>query len=667
MEKTWRDTIRLKFVPKLHRLTLAIDYGGLLHDERLINDLQKAGFRVFKVLDPMQLRYEYELVRAKWDAGISEEDLLFICNPEEYDIRDIPYDILYSAHRIELSLELLFPNLYQPSVQLLGKRYYDKLLYFVEDESIESKMNDRATNLFILRSLFKIHVNELRTDSEVFMMLLRLHYNHILLPEFLIHFLEKYIHLKNYGLYWDFANLLRSPELFWRYVQEVWNAEITGIVTYQKEGPSVLPFDHSDVLVYLDNAFREGYLHPLAIEKDSIQSKLPESLIAVGTLQGSEEDLARKQLHDLQQQLLDNLPQEAAFYEEWLQFQRRYAQLVRLSALYGSDDQQHNQVLTLRKECNKAFFSWLEKHFDSLPFERGKTPVLVSQIHSYLVNKIKENKIKNQNKLALIVLDGMSYAQWLTIKAEIAKEMPDYTFEESACFAWIPSLTSVSRQSIFSGLVPRYFGQSIEATQTEEKLWIDAWLKAIPYLSLKEIKYLKGLGNGNAEQDLAQLSYSTRYLGLIINSVDTIMHGMTLGELGMHDSLRTWLKGKYLFQLLTGLAERDYDVYITSDHGNLESTGIGTIREGVLAETKGLRVRTYSTKILRDSTLEQFPDSCVAWDSSTLPEGYEVLLVEGHGAFTNRGTRVIAHGGASLDEVIVPYIHVLRKHDEQET
>lgn len=287
---------------------------------------------------------------------------------------------------------------------------------------------------------------------------------------------------------------------------------------------------------------------------------------------------------------------------------------------------------------------------------------MVSQIQSYLASKQE-----NQNRLALVVLDGMSYAQWLTIKAEIEKDLPDYTFEESGCFAWIPSLTSVSRQSIFSGLAPRYFGSSIETTQAEEKLWAVAWQKEIPYLSQKEVSFVKGLGDGNSEHDLAQISYATKYLGLVINSVDTIMHGMTLGELGMHDILRTWLSGKYLVQLLNGLAERGFDVYMTSDHGNLESIGIGTIKEGVLAETKGQRVRTYSSKALRDSTVEQFQDRCIAWDSTTLPEGYEVVLAEGHGAFTNQGVRVIAHGGASLDEVIVPFIHVLRKQHEQET
>lgn len=662
MEKTWRDSIRLLFVPKLHRLTLAIDHGGLLSDERLINDLQKAGFRVFEVLNSMQLRYEYELARVRWDAGFVDEDLLLICNPNVYDVREIPYDILHTAHQIELSLELLFPKLYQPSVRLLDKQYYDLLLDSAEDESIESVKNERATNLFILRTLYRIHGNELQTDLDVFKMLLRLHYNRISLPDFLIQFLEKYIHTKNYALHWNLFDLLRSPELFWRYVQEIWNAAMIGQITYPKVGPSKLPFGHSDVLVYLDNAFREGYLHPLAIERDSIHSELPENLIAVGTLQGSEEDLASKQLKDLQEHILTYLPQEAAFYSEWLQFQRRYAQLVRLSTLYGFGEQQRNHVLALRQECNRAFFSWLTKHFDSLLFERGKTPVLVSQIQPYLASKQQ-----NQNRLALVVLDGMSYAQWLTIKAEVEKDLSDYTFEENGCFAWIPSLTSVSRQSIFSGLPPRYFGQSIASSQAEEKSWNAAWQREIPYLLQKEISYFKGLGDGNAEQDIAQIPYSTKYVGLVINSVDNVMHGMTLGELGMHASLNTWLSEKYLIKLLAGLSERGFDIYVTSDHGNLESIGIGAIKEGILAETKGQRVRTYSSKALRDSTLEQFQDRCIAWDSTTLPEGYEVLLPEGHGAFTNQGTRVIAHGGASLDEVIVPFIHILRKQHEQET
>ena len=94
MEKTWRDAIRPQFIPKLHRLTLAIDRGGLLSDERLINDLQKIGFRVFEVLNPMQLRYEYELVKL---VDTSFAKILLVCNPEVIDVRDIPYDILHTA------------------------------------------------------------------------------------------------------------------------------------------------------------------------------------------------------------------------------------------------------------------------------------------------------------------------------------------------------------------------------------------------------------------------------------------------------------------------------------------------------------------------------------------------------------------------------------------
>ena len=51
----------------------------------------------------------------------------------------------------------------------------------------------------------------------------------------------------------------------------------------------------------------------------------------------------------------------------------------------------------------------------------------------------------------------------------------DLVMRESATFAWIPTLTSVSRQSIFSGKPPLYFPSSINSTNSEERLWKQFW------------------------------------------------------------------------------------------------------------------------------------------------------------------------------------------------
>ena len=89
----------------------------------------------------------------------------------------------------------------------------------------------------------------------------------------------------------------------------------------------------------------------MAIEKDNIHAKLPETLIAVGTSQEAMK-ICKKAIERFTGALLEYLPQESAFYGR---IQRRYAQLVRLSTLYGSGNYQHSKVLTLRQECNTVF------------------------------------------------------------------------------------------------------------------------------------------------------------------------------------------------------------------------------------------------------------------------------------------------------------------------
>ena len=47
--------------------------------------------------------------------------------------------------------------------------------------------------------------------------------------------------------------------------------------------------------------------------------------------------------------------------------------------------------------------------------------------------------------------------------------------DEGALFAWVPTLTSVSRQSIFAGEPPFYFSASLATTHKEEAHWRRFW------------------------------------------------------------------------------------------------------------------------------------------------------------------------------------------------
>ncbi|MCK5164705.1 MAG: BREX-3 system phosphatase PglZ, partial [Desulfobacula sp.] len=259
------------------------------------------------------------------------------------------------------------------------------------------------------------------------------------------------------------------------------------------------------------------------------------------------------------------------------------------------------------------------------------------------------------NRVALIVVDGLSLDQWISIREILQDQSKNLVIRESAVFAWIPSLTSVSRQALFAGKPPMYFPNSINTTHNEKKLWQQFWENY--GLSRFDVGYQKSLGGGDAIGALDDTLNLQRIkvLGLVIDTVDKIMHGMQLGNAGMHNQIRQWCQSGYLSSLIGHLFQNGFQVWLTSDHGNIECNGMGNPGEGVIAETRGERARVYSTSELRSQVAENFSDAAI-WNPTGLPSGYYPLLAKGPNAFANMGKRTVTHGGASIEEIIVPLI-----------
>ncbi len=232
--------------------------------------------------------------------------------------------------------------------------------------------------------------------------------------------------------------------------------------------------------------------------------------------------------------------------------------------------------------------------------------------------------------------------------------------KESGVFAWIPTLTSVSRQSIFSGKAPYYFPSSIKTTNNEEKLWKQFWENN--NLSRLDTAYKRGLSDGDVESIMDSILNpgKTKVVGLVVDKIDKIMHGMQLGSAGMHNQINQWCQKGFLQSLINFLLNNGYDVWMTSDHGNIECTGKGKPSEGVIAETRGERVRIYPSEELRSQVANKF-DFSKEWRPVGLPANYFPLVAGDKDAFTNMGNTVVGHGGISIEEVIVPLVNFKRK------
>src|SRR5690606_26305991 len=103
------------------------------------------------------------------------------------------------------------------------------------------------------------------------------------------------------------------------------------------------------------------------------------------------------------------------------------------------------------------------------------------------------------------------------------------------------------------------------------------------------------------------------------------------------------------------LLERDFDVFLTADHGNIEGTGIGKPNVGAMANERGERVHVFEDELTRKNVQKKYPGS-VEWPPIALPENYLPLLPPGRSAFISAGKRTVGHGGIAIEEVIVPFI-----------
>jgi hypothetical protein len=109
--------------------------------------------------------------------------------------------------------------------------------------------------------------------------------------------------------------------------------------------------------------------------------------------------------------------------------------------------------------------------------------------------------------------------------------------------------------------------------------------------------------------------------------------------------------------MIDQLHEQKFRVWLTSDHGNIEAEGIGRPLEGAMADTKGERVRVYSDQGLRSQVKAAFPET-IEWPAIGLPENYLALIAQGRAAFIPKGNKTVAHGGISIEEIIVPLIEI---------
>jgi len=660
---SWRDKILNDFVPQVSKLTLVADPDNLLTEEKLALELRKRGFDLIEFTDSVEFRYAYESkYRSIWDKG-EHTDLVVVLRLEGVELNSLPYDLLKSGRRLSFDLGELFPNLSYPVVEALDSSWLDAL-YAAQNTLESDRLGDNATKDFVLRHVFGIAGELIRDEVELLRTLLRVHYGAIQVPEILAERLVQLLLMNNRFKNWPLDLVVRDASSFFDFLQERWPRflkrykeqdkvkEETSEYELRYKGPVDLPFDHQDIRVYIDNLFLEGKLSP--VNSAEFEADEP-SWIRVGISKNIADDETRR-IEGLFELVDRERPGPDARFVDWATYAMKWGELS--SLVHAREEEQCKaRLFDFGNDLNESFATWLTANYASLINLPPSNPAMLHHIPKRLARDLEDAP---GSRVAMVVLDGMAIDQWVSIRNVLHKQDERLLFREAATFAWIPTMTPVSRQALFGAKPPMFFPASINTTNNDEKVWKQFWESC--GLSKHDVTYVRGLRSGDPSIALDSVinPSKTRVIGLVVDMVDKMAHYSLLGSAGLHNQVKQWAETGYLYKLLSRLLDLQFDVWLTSDHGNTECVGKGRPAEGVIADMRGERVRVYPTEDLRSKVAEKFPFS-KPWSAIGLPPEYLPLMSGGRNAFVTDGESIVAHGGLSIEEVIVPLVKLERR------
>lgn len=644
-QDAWINAIIGRLCAFSAQMVILFDYDGLTSNTAIFERLVGTGYDVYDYANNLSLFFYLESKRQM----VSENDdskLMIRISADLVDNAQLPYSVMVNAERIELRLEDFFVGLSTKAIKELPSQHYSNLFELLGSHPQALVSYNKSIDL-ITRRVFGIDIAGISSDVQLWAILFKVQYTDTELPGFLVDKLhdagDRFV--TDYEI--NLRHVLVSRECFFAFLQNEWSRFINDRINHGAN-IKVLPFDHPDLKVYIDNFFAEGMLQRVRIDATrdrdlgwmscGIELKTPDP---------------GYQIESLMSLVQSHLPGLESSVRDWQKFTKDYAELL-FKLFSVNDPQEADSILKLRAEINHRFQIWIQQHYDSLSSLPSTKPVMVHQVAKSMAYLRAEMQTP---KTALIVMDGMSFDQWLCIKAEL--DLGGYDLHEDALFAWLPTLTSISRQSIFSSTVPFYFGQYLGSTAKEESHWKRFWEDNGLVSACVQYLRMDGTGEITAEIEKQVNLKSASVIGIVLNVIDDIMHGMNLGSAGMHNQIKLWAKQGHFSSLLKLLIDHGFELWITADHGNLDCEGIGNITDGSLSETKASRVRIYQSEALRDQAARK-TDTSLAWTPKGLPNNLYCLFAPYRGCYHTVGKKIVSHGGISLEEVMVPFVKINR-------
>lgn len=308
--------------------------------------------------------------------------------------------------------------------------------------------------------------------------------------------------------------------------------------------------------------------------------------------------------------------------------------------LHAIRNNSYNAIEGILSQINDDFQTWLNRHYSVLPSASYyKSPKLVNRVLPHIA--YKHNR---QEKVALIVIDGMTYWQYLVLDKYLhgngMKPVSDMMM------AWIPTITKLSRQAIFRGDSPLLSYQ--QNPSAEERLWKSFWTS--PSRKGKRMdEYELAYEHGS----LCTGSNAPMRLALVDVELDEKMHASTDNK-DLYSLTDNW--ARRAAEDILAIYNMGYTIYLTTDHGNVLShgwRGLNSQEKTFLYKdgSRGTRHLIYNDVAPMNDFIAANPEVSGDW-----MQGDKWLVWRANLCFKASGC--ITHGGSHFLEVVIPFIKI---------
>ncbi|MDE5986828.1 MAG: PglZ domain-containing protein [Prevotella sp.] len=261
--------------------------------------------------------------------------------------------------------------------------------------------------------------------------------------------------------------------------------------------------------------------------------------------------------------------------------------------LSETDSRMTEMLASQKEEANIGFAKFIKQNYmswvDPKTFlDYDNRPVLSPDIFREYIFPALDGKASpdtKQEKVFFIVVDNFRYDQWRILSKEIGDM---FDIDEDMYLAILPTATQYARNAIFSGLMPEQIERMFQDLWVDEDSEEGKNLNEEPLIRTQieryrrkySFSYNKVNDSQGAERFLSKLpSLAQNDLNvLVVNFIDMLSHARTeskmVRELANNESAYrsitlSWFRHSVLAELFRLLAQSDYRIVLTTDHGSI--------------------------------------------------------------------------------------------------